>query len=131
MSGYIQSNQTVLLPNAITYNVSAADTGKILLIPAQDNPLVISLPTATLGLHYRFLLIAAVGNFTSITTGVAGGVRGVALTGNSTIPITAIRTAVNFAGVADRGDYIDAYCYSSTSWSISAGSQINGGISVT
>ena len=129
MSGYVQSNQTITLPLG-NYTVSSADTGKTLLIPAQGAA-IIRLPNASLGLHYRFIMLGVATGTINITTGAAGGLRGVALTANSTVPITAAATNVNFVNTAADGDFIDAYCYSATSWSISAGTQINAGITVT
>ena len=53
MSVYVQTNQPVTLLNAAN-TISAADTGKLMLIPALTAATrVITLPAAAAGLHYR------------------------------------------------------------------------------
>ena len=57
MSAYIQTNQTIQLPDS-DYTVSSADTGKIFLISTVTALRIITLPTpsvAIAGLHYIFL----------------------------------------------------------------------------
>lgn len=142
MSEYIQSNQVITL--ADTNNViSAADTGKTFLVPtnagAAPTIRTITLPAGQLGLRYRFILNASAGvatNAINITTGAAGGLRGVLLTANSTVPVVAANTNVTFIGAAGAaaaqpGDYIDVCCISATQWSVMGGSQVNGGIGVS
>ena len=130
MSQYIQSNQPIIIPTVATYTVSEADTGKVHLVSAQAGGCAITLPAPKLGLHFRFKLSALAAGVITIGTGAAGGLGGVALTANSTVPVVAANTTVRFAATATFGDYIDVYCISATKYSVSAGSQVNGGIAV-
>lgn len=132
MSVYLQTNQPVLVATAATYAPSLADTGKIFILAAQGAGMIITLPAAaTVGTHYRFIMNALAGGVVTIGTAAgAGGLGGVALTANSTVPVIATTLTVNFAATATFGDYIDVYAVSATKWAVSAGSQVNGGIAV-
>lgn len=134
MSAYIQSNQPITLPTG-NVTISATDAGKIFLIPAQGAasitlPTGASTPPAVPGMHYRFIMAGAAAGAITIGTGAAGGLGGVALTGNTTVPVVAANLTVGFSNTATFGDYIDVHCISSTTWSVSGGSQGNGGIAV-
>ena len=56
MSGYLQSNQVIILPYAAT-NISAVDTGKIFITPqtAAGVNVTYTLPTPSANLHYKFI----------------------------------------------------------------------------
>ena len=57
MSAYIQTNQTIQLPDS-DYTVSSVDTGKIFLISAVTVLRIVTLPTPSVintGLHYVFI----------------------------------------------------------------------------
>lgn len=136
MSGYLQSNQTLLLPYANT-TIAIADTGKILLTPqtAGAVPVVYTLPTAAAGLHYRFVnsaaaalsgtvqINAAAGTlFGNVITGPTNGVALLAVPGS---------TQIRFLTAASvRGDFIDLYC-DGTNWYVNAMSQVAGAITIT
>ena len=66
MSGYVQTNQSFILPSA-NYTVSAADTGKLFLIPQLGVVITITLPAGQAGLHYRFMAIATLAFTAAIT----------------------------------------------------------------
>lgn len=100
MSAYIQSNQPITLPTG-NVTISATDAGKIFLIPAQGAasitlPTGASTPPAVPGMHYRFIMAGAAAGAITIGTGAAGGLGGVALTGNSTVPVVAANITVDF-----------------------------------
>ena len=75
MSLYVQTNQCVTLIDA-NNTISAADTGKIFLIPSVT-PLTtirtITLPTAQLGLRYKFIMTGLVGLLNSSVVSITGG----------------------------------------------------------
>ncbi len=66
MTSFIQTNQTVILPDA-NYSVSVADSGKLMLLPAITGARVISLPPVASGLRYRFMLTGAIAALSSVT----------------------------------------------------------------
>ena len=133
MSSYVQTSQAVLIPNA-SYTVSAADTGKLMLIGALTvGGKVISLPAPAVGLHYRFMATGTLGQTATLTPTPAGNIvngslivdTGVAAT--TFIAKTAVPSAV-LTATAVLGDYIDAYC-DGTAWHVSGVSQAAAGLS--
>ncbi len=134
MSQYIQSNQSILLPNA-NYTVSAIDTGKLFFIPVVTGARQINLPAVQIGLHFRFMVkagAAALGFDVSIVPPTVATVYGLLITqGVTAITIAgAIQNASNgviFDSTAVTGDWLDVYC-DGTYWHVSGMSQIAGGI---
>lgn len=138
MSGYIQSNQIVLVPNIAAYAVSVADTGKTLitsLTTALIGDIVISLPPLSEGLHYRFInggSAVAATNVQTVTIRataavlygqiIEGPVINVAFT-----PVSAL-TDINFVALVTlKGDCIDLYC-DGASWYVDGRARSAGSI---
>ncbi len=135
MSGYVQSNQRILLPYLAT-NINVADTGKILITPQTAGAVAVTytLPTPAAGLHYRFINGAsnALSGSVTITAGntilfgsaISGPTNGVAL-----LAVFG-STSINFLTATSLfGDFIDLYCTGSN-WAVDARSQVAGGITV-
>ncbi len=135
MSGYIQTNQIINVPNVLAYAVSAADTGKTLILPQTTalGTVAITLPAPATGLHYRFIngsAAIAVSTVTIAATGaiihgqiVQGPTNGVSLT-----PVVGLTTLTLALGVAGppaigsiKGDYADFYS-DGTLWYLQAAS---------
>ena len=75
MSLYVQTNQCVTLSDA-NNTISAADTGKIFLIPSVvpvATTRTITLPTAQLGLRYKFIMLGLVGALNTSVVSISGG----------------------------------------------------------
>lgn len=135
MSVYVQTNQTVLLLNA-NNTISAADTGKTILIPVLTVATrVITLPALASGLHYRFVVnVGAIAGLTRIArlTPAAGGtpVNGVLINNNAgaaTVVAKNGAATADFTATAVTGDYIDAYC-DGVSWFLSGASSVAAGL---
>jgi len=137
MSGYVQSNQIVVLPYAAT-TVQSADTGKILMTPQTAGAVAVTytLPAAAAGLCYKFINGAAgalngsvnitapgantlIGN---VITGPTGGVALLAVNGNTTIRFL---TAVSLIG-----DFIELLS-DGTNYYVNAQSRVAGAITIT
>jgi len=134
MSGYIQSNQTVLLPDS-AYTVSAADTGKIMLVSTVTGDRTITLPAAAPGLHYRFINKApgALGGNVIVQGAAAGLLNGLiiqlgaAVAATRSLAVTAALSMTFVTAVSVKGDHMDFYC-DGTNWSVSAMTSVLGGI---
>ena len=121
MSLYVQTNQCVTLTDA-NNTISAADTGKIFLIPPvvpAATTRTITLPTTQLCLRYKFIMLGLVGALnTSIVTitGGATSMRGqLTYSGASLLSGVAGANSFSFqggaAGVgAGPGDTIEVTC---------------------
>lgn len=136
MSSFIQTNQTVLLPNA-NYTVSSADTGKLMLVPilTVGGDKTITLPAVTAGLHYRFMAIGLIGAIGTIQAVAGVGIlQGALLNTNvgaadvTTLVVKNNAVAANFTATAPIGTYIDAYC-DGTNWHVSGMSRVTAGLS--
>jgi len=120
MSGYIQTNQIIQLPNADA-TISVADTGKMLLVPQLTGAnKTYTLPAVSPGLRYRFInsTNAATLGFAGIISG--GGTTVVGALINST-PIVVTKTGVascRFLAASVKGDYIECIC-DGTNWNVS------------
>jgi hypothetical protein len=133
MSGYVQTNQPLLLPDAAA-NISLVDTGKIFLVNTVTGNRTYTLPAATVGIHYRFINMAAgaLGGTVSIT-GPAGTLYGSAVMGPTggvaLLPISG-STTINFlTAVSLKGDTIDLYS-DGVNYYITAFSRIAGAFTV-
>ncbi len=126
----VQTNQAVQVPAAATFTPSLSDSGKLHILAAQGPGMVITLPLPATGLHYRFMMGAIAGGIITVGTGAAGGVRGAALTLNSTVTAIITSVTMNFAATAGIGDYIDCYGMNATTYSVSGMSGINAGIAI-
>lgn len=146
MSGHVQTNQAIMLPTpvaAASYNLNAADTGKLILIPvlggAGANDLTINLPAVAAGLHYRFMATGTLASDAILTptnglppyTPIVGLINGVLINNNAQVAVTVVpKAAVNTASmlaVAEVGTYIDAFC-DGTNWHVSGLSKIAAGL---
>lgn len=144
MSGYVQTNQPIVIKApgvAGSYNLSAADTGKLILIPALGvaHDLVINLPGLVAGLNYRFMATATTASQVVLTptnglppyTPILGLIQGVFINNNAQVAVTIIpqvnQDTVIFDITAVVGTYIDAYC-DGTFWYVSGLSRIAAGI---
>lgn len=135
MSINYQTNQAVLCPDA-NYTVSAADSGKKMLIPAVAADRTYLLPNAQAGLHYRFLVkpAATLGNHVNLQPSLNGVVVN-ALINGSIIVIAAAAAgatvkypnsdAVICLPAAISGDYCDLYC-DGVKWHVSGMSSVVG-----
>ena len=83
MSGYIQTNQIINIPNAAAYTVGSADSGKLYTIGTQTLPCIITLPILQAGLHYRFMINLVTVSTVNITSPNANTAYGVLI--NTTI----------------------------------------------
>ncbi len=138
MSGYVQSNQIVILPYANTI-INAADTGKILITPqtAGAVAVVYTLPLPAAGLHYRFIngAPAALSGTVQINTSAAAAILfGSVITGPTNgVALLAVsaKTQIRFlTAVSVLSDSIDLYS-DGTNWYVNGMSQIAGGITAT
>lgn len=130
MSGFVQSNQVENLLDAAT-TLDAADTGKLLVIPALSSNRVLTLPAAAAGLHYRFMAGATLGHTFTITPATTGLVNGLLIT-NATGTLSGVaKTAANtvvMTATAVLGDWVD--CYSDgTAWHCNGMTQVTAGLS--
>ena len=76
MSLYVQTNQCVTLTDA-NNTISAADTGKIFLIPSVEvaaTTRTITLPTTQLCLRYKFIMLGLVGALNTSVVAITEGV---------------------------------------------------------
>ena len=129
MSGYVQTNQTILLPDT-AYTVSAQDTGKIFLIDTVTAARTINLPPVSPGLHYVFINKAAgvLGGNIRITGG-ANSMYGLLLLGVGAGPVA--NAAINFiTTISVKGDRLDIIC-DGVQWSSIATAAVNGAFTAT
>jgi hypothetical protein len=125
MSGYVQTNKAVQLiaaGAAATYAVSAADSGKIHLIPVLGgggaNTLDITLPTLEAGLKFKFVAQGVLASDVTIAPAVAANIFvGTLLLNNGGGPplVTGMVAKTGSANVqltatAASGDYIELFC---------------------
>ena len=140
---YVQTNQTVTLPvggAAGAFSISAADSGKMLLLPSQNVAQTITLPLAQAGLHYQIMSITGAATMGTNATIQAPLVAGVApnvfigslinVTATPTIAIVVKTSAapansVRFNAASVNGDYIDLNCDGSF-WYVSGLSTVAG-----
>ena len=116
MSAYIQTNQTIQLPDSY-YTVSSVDTGKKFLISAVTALRIVTLPTPSVintGLHYVFInrapILGGAGNNVRILGGGAGLMRGTFIAAATIGAITG-QDGLNFIGnTSARGDKYEVYC---------------------
>jgi len=133
MSVYVQTNQTVLIPNGTPYAVLASDTGKIHLLPLQTAACAISLPAAAAGLRYRFIVTSPT-TLTGVTTitpasGTMSGMlinRGVSAITLAFAVKSGAATTV-FATGCIYGDWLEVIC-DGTNWNVSGMSQVVTGL---
>ncbi len=121
---YVQTNQTILVPNQAAYAISNADSGKILILPqttAGVGAIAITLPAPSVGLHYRIINGSAaisVANVTVAATAaimhgqlIQGPTNGVSLT--PVVGLTTLTFAIGVVGPpatgSIKGDYADLY----------------------
>jgi hypothetical protein len=127
MSGYVQTNQAITLPDSV-YTVSAADTGKLFLVPVLAVNRVVTLPAVAVGLHFRFLATATLTHTATITA--AGLVNGVLLNNNAGATTLVAKNAANSAvmtATAVLGDHVDVYC-DGVAWHVSGMSSVAAGL---
>ena len=138
MSGYVQSNQIVILANA-NDNINTSDTGKILITPQTAGAVtpIYTLPLPAAGLHYRFIngSAGALNGSVQINTNGAAGilygnviggpVNGIALLAVSANTQTRFLTAASLVG-----DFIDLIS-DGTNWYVNAVTRVGGAITVT
>ncbi len=125
MSVYLQTNQTVQLLNA-DQTIFAADTGKIMLIPALTVATrVINLPVVAAGLHYRFMSAPGAGNtltrIARLTPSGGATINGALINnngGDATVVSLLAAAQADLTGTSRPGDYIDIYCDGIT-WHVS------------
>ena len=123
MSLYVQTNQCVTLTDA-NNTISAADTGKIFLIPpvaVVATTRIITLPAPQLGLRYKFIMQGLVGALNTSIVAISGGansMRGqLSVSGGSLISGVAGANSFSFIGGvagagAGPGDTIEVTCMS-------------------
>jgi len=136
MSGYVQTNQIVLLP-LVSITINASDSGKILMTPQTAGAVtfVYTLPTLAPGLHYRFInsaplalngsvqINAQAGTlYGQVITGPTNGVGFLAVTGSTQIRFLTAKSIL--------GDFINLTC-DGTNWYVEAISSVAGAITVT
>jgi len=132
MSGYIQTNQVLTIPDVPTYNLTAADSGKLIMVTPPTAASIINLPSLQAGLRYKFMVLndfgggftstlrptlngvavngKVIGTCINITPGVAGAAVVEAVTkGANTLVITS---------AAKLGNYVDMTC-DGNNWYIS------------
>lgn len=130
MSGYVQSNQTITLPDT-SIPLSASDTGKVFLIPALTANRTYTLPPVAPGLHFVFINTALAAN-NAIIQGPNNLLQGVLIrTGVAVATAVGANEQINFVGgtsvVGDRAEY---YC-DGVRWSVTAYSNAGAGITAT
>lgn len=128
MSGYIQTNQTVKLPDR-AYTVSVADSGKLMLIGALTTATrVITLPDAQAGLHYRFMVTATLTQIARITP-AAGTINGALINNNAGAAevVAKAGASADLTATAILGDFMDVYC-DGTNWHCSGMSAVGDGL---
>jgi len=131
MSGYVQSNYVVSLP-PINQTLSAADSGKIFLLPDLGAAKTITLPALSPGLHYTFLnaALAAAFNWT-ITSGGNNNTGVLVRVGVVAATAASANGNINFiGGTSVIGDCVEIFSCG-TKWSVRATSGAAAGITVT
>ena len=128
MSLYVQTNQVITLSTATPLTISAADTGKFILVPGQAGAQIINLPALAPGLTYRFIKtgIAAAGS--SIITPVTAVIHGQINSGVHFSPVVNGASAT-FAAASSMGDMLEMYC-DGVNWNIKGFSKTALGMSV-
>lgn len=129
MSGYVQTNQPIVITNtgaAIT--ISAVDTGKVFLIGIQAQATTAMLPAAAPGLHYKFIRTgnSATQAFNFIIAAPGTLLHGVIANVIDGLSDINANTSIAFSAVAVHGqigDTIDMYC-DGTNWSVLASGQL-------
>jgi len=131
MSGHVQTNQIVILPDE-DLDISETDTGKIFI-----GPQATIAPTPKSGLHYKFIngaplalaqsvqinTNAAAGIlYGSVITGPTGGIAFLAVSANTQIRFLAATSVL--------GDTIELSS-DGTNWYVNGISRVAGGITVT
>lgn len=134
MSNYVQTNQVLTIPDTTPYNLTAADSGKLIMVTPPTAASVINLPSLQAGLRFKFMALANFGGggFTSTLTptsndvAVNGKVIGTCINitpGGAGAAVVAAVTKVgsdtlDIADTAVRGDYVDMTC-DGNNWYIS------------
>jgi hypothetical protein len=137
MSGYVQTNQIVILPDD-DLDISENDTGKIFIGPqATIAPTNFTLPLPSPGLHYKFINGAPLALAQSVqinTNGAAGILYGSVITGpTGGIAFLAVsaNTQIRFlAATSVLGDTIELSS-DGTNWYVNGISRVAGGITIT
>ena len=131
MSGYVQSNQIVRLPELVAYSINASDSGKIMITPQTSGTSFIY--TLPLGLHYRFINGAtlALNGYVEIATSGGVGIYGSVICGpDNGMQFKSIQgdlTITFQSGTSIEGDFIDLVSDGIT-WYLDGRSQTAGGI---
>ena len=116
MSGYVQTNYVIRLPDEKEIDLIESDSGKLLLIDALTDDCKINLPPAKIGLHYKFMAIGTLGEIVTIKPEGTSLMRGSAF--NHTVVTVPVFTPVSYNGAADvkmtaaaaRGDWCEVTC---------------------
>ena len=113
MSGYIQSNILVNLPDA-DLTLTSCDSGKIFAIPTLTADRTYRLPFQEKGLHLTFVNscgAATLGNIAIIDQREVGNnIYGVLLNTPAAVVSLDDEADVEFLGISVKGDYIDCLC---------------------
>lgn len=135
MSGEVQSNQPINLPDA-AYTVSPVDSGKIMFVNTVTANRTYTLPLPAAGLHYRFINKAPGalgGNVIIATNGGAAIMNGIiiqvgaAVNATRSLPVAGSVSNTFVTAVSLIGDCVDVYS-DGTSWFVQSLSTVNGGI---
>lgn len=115
MSQYLQTNYVVTMPDA-AYTVLESDSGKTILIGTLAGARVVTLPAPKMGLAYRFLAIATLGN-TATLTATGGGVMTGSLFNHTVVAVPVFTpvdknaaASVVMTAAAVRGDWCEIAC---------------------
>jgi len=135
MSGYIQTNQSISIPDA-DFNLTAADSGKIIFFGSTAGVAkTINLPLLAAnipaGTHYRIVnnSLAALAFPRNITGGAGamyGGIININANVAATIPVAGL-TTVSFSTASLKGDIVDLY-YDGATWSVTGMGRVNNAI---
>ena len=128
MAVYVQTNQVFQLPDAPA-NISASDTGKVLLVPALGAARTYTLPAAAPGLHYTFIKQGAPVALRAATIAGpgAGNMKGLVLRSDASVDAAQAGSVnVVFTATAISGDRLDG-----TNWTAWGYSGVADGVGFT
>ncbi|HRP37760.1 MAG TPA: hypothetical protein PLS50_08200, partial [Candidatus Dojkabacteria bacterium] len=97
MTNYIQTNQVITIPNTAVYNLTHADSGKLIMVTPPTAASVINLPSLQAGLRFKFMVL---GNFGGggLTSTITPTLNGVAV--NASLTGTCMNITPGGAGAA-------------------------------
>lgn len=131
MSGYVQTNQKISLPDA-NYTVSSGDSGKIFTISTLGANRTLTLPSAQSGLYYTFVNVspATLTHDLNITTPETNNMNGTIINTaalNAVDPFTYTDvTPFIFDSTSVIGDIMECHC-DGANWYISGISGVAAG----